>query len=237
MVKQPYDLEINFPGFILQAGIYYAWPYGIRYRMSEWSGDTDFLDNHPEILPNVSRDYMSDELSAAMDTVEEKYGAEIAKERNEHLTQACDRATTVLDKIFNKEDKVHIICLDYEESIAKSQLQLEEALSNTTSVKTFDTPSPYDDINASFKQIWYEVAYSDVAWDKIVRTIAYKDFPGCGFEGTSAEIFFINPKEHVIINMYDDRGLDVIAKTPAYLEELAPKLKDWINITRGISAP
>lgn len=44
----------------------------------------------------------------------------------------------------------------------------------------------------------------------------------------SSRVYFLNPEKHVIMHMYDDRGLDVIALDPDVLRGLYEGFSSWI---------
>jgi hypothetical protein len=44
------------------------------------------------------------------------------------------------------------------------------------------------------------------------------------------EVFFINTENQVIFYLYDDRGLDIVAKEKRVLSDLYHRYNDWILV-------
>jgi len=56
--------------------------------------------------------------------------------------------------------------------------------------------------------------------------IAYRERPG--FPKISSGVYAINPQSKLILHMYDDRGLDIIATNIETLRPLFEGFNEWI---------
>ncbi|MFP9112445.1 DUF3885 domain-containing protein [Flavobacterium sp. RHBU_3] len=73
----------------------------------------------------------------------------------------------------------------------------------------------------------------DLNAENIFTAIAHTDYPlkvpqlaNNRYEDT--EVYFINTSKHIILNMYDDCGLDIISPNKELLERIYNKHKNWI---------
>jgi hypothetical protein len=66
----------------------------------------------------------------------------------------------------------------------------------------------------------------DVNYRGLIASIANQDM---GIKpSTNDEVYFINKNEKIIYNLYDDRGLDIVAKEKENLMKIYVKYNDWI---------
>jgi hypothetical protein len=73
---------------------------------------------------------------------------------------------------------------------------------------------------------WAEISPRRTDVHAIFRRIAQSDFPlGSGFAG---DVFFYNQTRRLLLHMYDDRGLDVIASDAATLAPLYTTRDAWL---------
>jgi hypothetical protein len=73
---------------------------------------------------------------------------------------------------------------------------------------------------------WFVQAARDFQYRSILEGIANADH--ARFPALSGRIYFVNPLTNVIMHMYDDRGLDVIATTKPALAPLYRDFKSWV---------
>jgi hypothetical protein len=74
---------------------------------------------------------------------------------------------------------------------------------------------------------WAEISASKINDEQIFKAIANQDFHNRSPQ-LKGNIFFIDPEKHLILHMYDDRGLDVIATNPTALQHIYSVCNDWI---------
>jgi hypothetical protein len=74
---------------------------------------------------------------------------------------------------------------------------------------------------------WTEISPMSIDYASIFEAIANQNF-GSRRPRVYDRIYFVDPERHVILHMYDDRGMDVIARDRATLQPLYSKFGDWI---------
>jgi hypothetical protein len=88
-----------------------------------------------------------------------------------------------------------------------------------------------DNQDSTWKEVvtlrWAEIMPQKIGYGRIFEAIANQDFPSrC--PQLLGEVYFVDPHKHVILHMYDDRGLDVIAKHSDSLRSLYSRHNAWI---------
>ncbi|MDO4530949.1 MAG: DUF3885 domain-containing protein [Bacillota bacterium] len=61
-------------------------------------------------------------------------------------------------------------------------------------------------------------------FEEIVRS----DFKGLGFRELSSAIFFFDTQRHLLFHPYDDRGVDIVGKTPDDIRYLYEDCRNWL---------
>ncbi len=74
--------------------------------------------------------------------------------------------------------------------------------------------------------IWFEQSARDFRYDSILAGIANADH--ARFPSLYGWVYFVNPRTNVIMHMYDDRGLDMIAELKLTLAPLYRDFDSWI---------
>ena len=62
----------------------------------------------------------------------------------------------------------------------------------------------------------------------LLEAVMRSDFKGLGFRELSSAIFFFDTKRHLLFHPYDDRGLDVVGKTPDDIRFLYEDCHNWL---------
>jgi hypothetical protein len=87
--------------------------------------------------------------------------------------------------------------------------------------------SEEDDLREITTLRWTEIAARRIDYQFILKAIAnasyYPRRPA-----TSDRIYFVNPTRNVILHMYDDRGMDLIAARRSDLQPIYVEHKDWV---------
>lgn len=66
----------------------------------------------------------------------------------------------------------------------------------------------------------------DINYSNILLTLVNTDF--ARHPSTNGECFFINSTTGLILNLYDDRGMDVISTTSEVLKPIYERFNDWL---------
>ena len=62
----------------------------------------------------------------------------------------------------------------------------------------------------------------------LFEEIVHSDFKGLGFRELSSAIFFFDTTRHVLFHPYDDRGLDIVGKSPEDIRYLYEDCRNWL---------
>ena len=74
---------------------------------------------------------------------------------------------------------------------------------------------------------WAEMTPLSIDCGRLFEAVANQDF-WSREPRISDDLYFIDPEKHVILHMYDDRGMDVIAADLAALRRIYSTLNGWI---------
>jgi|ERR1035438_3259949 hypothetical protein len=146
-----------------------------------------------------------------------------------------ERSTRLYETLFSPEDTCVVIAKDRPDNISAAERQRYFQL--------FSLPGAFDSNNPlrlqsleSGKLEAGEQQESILRWAPLpARSFRY----GAIFDGiantdhaktpsVSSRVYFLNPATDVIVHMYDDRGLDVIAASREVLIPLYQTFNDWI---------
>ena len=62
----------------------------------------------------------------------------------------------------------------------------------------------------------------------LLEEIMHSDFKGLGFRELSSAIFFFDTTRHLLFHPYDDRGTDVVGRTPDDIRFLYDDCRNWL---------
>lgn len=192
-------LNTNFRGLIIRASLFFNWDNGLRFDLQDGEVDTD-----------------------------------------DYFEEVFMRSTSLFQEAFDPSDSVFFVLMDYKYKRAKIRSgnfcfrQIRDLSTHKISYlrehKLYDPNNSLDVRNVA-------VIKSDVEridYKNILKAIGNTDFPPrnprLDKNGvlTSKEIFFINIDRKLIFNMYDDRGLDIIASDVEQLRPIYNKYDSWL---------
>ena len=189
-----------FPKLKLQKPLFYNWKYGLRFEIGL------------ESLPTM-KDFDKGVLNL------------------EYFQKALNRAKALFKYVFDEDDEIIIVCQRY----AKNRQKIKRyslcftAIENLKQkkVESYKFRNLYVDEHDTKKEHWHRIAVhlrtDEVDYEALLRRLIYTDFGAYG-----PEIYFINKNKNIIFNLYDDRGLDIIATQKADLENIYQKFNRWI---------
>ncbi|WP_133406544.1 DUF3885 domain-containing protein [Parashewanella tropica] len=152
----------------------------------------------------------------------------------EYFTQAFHRATKIFDEVFSADDEIEIIVQrfsDGRQKIKKSNFISRHILSRVS--YTTESERIHDIYEMEYKKHhWHRVTYSslkvqDVDYKSIIQASINVDF-SCRGETYIGECYFINKSRDIILDIYDDRGMDVLAFKKSSIQPLYEKFNQWI---------
>ena len=194
-------LETFFPKLKLQKPLFYNWQNSLRFEVG--------LESMPT---------MKDREKGIINL--------------EYFEKALDRAVELFKYSFDNDDEIIIVCQRYSKNrqkikkynfclLAINSLKSKKIesfkLRNLYSIDSYDTN----------KEHWHRLAIhlkvEEVDYINILNRLVYSDFGNDG-----PEVYFINKTKKVIFNLYDDRGLDIIASEKKDLKDTYQKFNNWI---------
>lgn len=153
---------------------------------------------------------------------------------DEYFNAAHERAVSIFEAVFSQNDEIEIIYQQYSDGrkkIRKGSFIFKQIESTKIGL------AQYSDVRDI-----YELEYKSECWKRVnipnlsLNSIDYKnillslihtDF-GCRSPSITGECFFINKSKNIIVNLYDDRGMDVISASKNELISLYNKHNDWL---------
>ena len=199
-IKQTYRqfLQNNFAGLKLSRGLFYSWNYGLRFDLQD----------------------------KKLRTSDDKYFVEVVR-----------RATKIFETAFDYSDRIIFMFMDYKWRRRK--------IKHTNYVfRQIDKLEKSEIFYTKKRSVYYQNDIYNIAlvkltanrinYKNILTAIGHSDFPPRqprldNYGGlTDKVIFFINIDKKFIFNMYDDRGLDIIAADKEILRPIYEKHNDWI---------
>jgi len=161
------------------------------------------------------------------------------KEINEkYFAEASQRAKSIFEQIFESEDELTLVYQKFSDGRQKikKRFYLFNQIRNleTKKITHTDVKGLYDDDNDfqdpkcyCWKRVEIEVKTKDIDYENILDALINMDFSIRG-RSLQGDCFFINKTKNLILNLYDDRGMDVIASKKETLIELYSKYNHWI---------
>jgi hypothetical protein len=150
------------------------------------------------------------------------------------------RATTIFQNAFDDSDNVFLVLMDYKykrRKIRFSNFIFKQILDLHTGeiifLKEIGLYDPHDKFDIRNIGV-IKLTSGRINHKTVLLAIANQDFPSRfpRLENnhiiSNKEIYFINISKKLILNMYDDRGLDVVATDIETLRPIYEKHKDWI---------
>ncbi len=154
----------------------------------------------------------------------------------EDFAKVQRRATALFEAIFIPGDACIVVSQDWPDGDTPNHGQTHLLMLSDFAVKQavgLLQPSGHvriqevdGDETSSYTLTWFEQSARDFRYDSILAGIANADH--ARFPALSGKVYFVNPRTNVIMHMYDDRGLDIIAQTKPTLTPLYRNFDSWI---------
>lgn len=196
----PEYMRLNFPGLLLGPPLFYSWPIGIRFELNR---------NH---WPNVEWEAV---LQRACTLYEAAFcpgdwgfivsGHEFEFERKK---SGPGKLPALRHSVFELSRKHN---LDVR-GVAGRQRSTTYQDKETSIITTYR---------------WTEMEARRVGYREILRAVMHTDFPS-RLPRIQDRVYFINRDRNIVLHMYDDRGMDLIAPSVENLRPLYEQHKDWI---------
>ncbi|NQZ23629.1 MAG: DUF3885 domain-containing protein [Colwellia sp.] len=193
----------HFSGLKLQKPLFYNWPIGLRFEIGP---------DEIELWKDSERE-----------TINEKY-----------FEISLVRAVSIFEAVFGKDDDIEIIYQQYSDGrkkIRKGNFIFKQInAAKISQVKSVDVRNIYE---LDYKsECWKRLnipnlSVDDINYKNILLSLIHTDF-GCRKPSMWGECFIINKTKSIILNLYDDRGMDVISSNREALIPLYQSHNEWL---------
>ncbi len=198
------NINQYFKGLDIGCGLFYKWDTGIRFELSS-----------PESYQFETEN-------------SHKYN-------EEYFEEVHHRAVTLFEAVFEEDVDIHIVyqrlCwkrqrLAKANYVFKQIKDLDYSKIEYKTLKFVDSDEPDKD-NYKYKRLIVKSKVKNVNYSNVLQAISNMDFP-TRMPSIAGEVFFINDTKKIILNMYDDRGMDIIANRKETLERIYQEYNEWI---------
>ena len=146
-----------------------------------------------------------------------------------------ERAPKLYEAVFAPEDVCVIISQDWPENISPLAQQryfrvfsLPGAFDSEhpVSVKSLEMTAELEGEQETFTLQWGQLPARSFQYGSVLEAIANADHVQT--PSVSGRVYFLNTATAIIVHMYDDRGLDIIAATRESLMPIYQTFSDWV---------
>ena len=192
-------MKDNFPNLSLRPPLFYNWDYGLRFEIGD---------------PNIGIWKDKDRTIV----------------NNLYFDKALQRAKKLFEASFEQEDNVFCIFQKYSRGRQKIKKRhyCYKYIENFDKIESYNVIDVFelDDMDHKsehYHRIVFHTTGKHINYiDLLNRSIFYD------FGGKALDSYFINKDKNIIFHLYDDRGLDIIAKDKYTLHKLYLQYNDWI---------
>lgn len=147
------------------------------------------------------------------------------KDGDEYFIEGLNRAKELFYKIFCDCSELYFLYRNKKIKLA------DEIFTNITDlnkneIETIKENGVYDE-GFDTRLAVIKLNINRVKYENILRSINHTDFPQRK-PRTLGEVYFIHIKKEIIFNMYDDRGLDIVATNKETLSPLYKEYNEWL---------
>jgi hypothetical protein len=193
-------MRLNFPGLLLGPALFYSWPIGIRFELNQ---------NH---WPNV-------EWEAVLQRASTLYEAAFLPGNFGFIVSAhefeFERKKSGPGKLPELRHSVFALS-------RKHRLGIHGVAGRQRSTTYQDRETS---IITTYR--WAEMEPNRIGYREVLRAVMNSDFPP-RTPRIQDRVYFINRNRNIILHMYDDRGMDLIAASVEDLKGIYQQHKDWI---------
>jgi len=143
------------------------------------------------------------------------------------------RASKLYESVFSAQDTCVVISQDWPENIkspvASSRYYAAFSLPDTFKGAEIGTPHRIEQTDSDEGNCvlqWVQVPARSFSYAALFEGIANADHART--PAVSSRVYFLNPTTDVLLHMYDDRGLDIIAATKQPLTSICKQSQHWI---------
>jgi hypothetical protein len=227
-----------FPGMMLRIPIVGQWPAGLRFTLG---GDAGWLENDP---PRIDRIH---ERAAAV------FEASFGPDDEGFLVAQFEQPTAMMiDEPMSPEDMKVGATISKERTrpirsplfadVAALRPYVPDAILATAVMTvgvnlhgTFSEPYGSTEASSDISEVGDDIPYVDVVLSIAPRLLDYRRLLQATANREtpvepkiSCQLFFVNTRTALILNIPDDRGLDIVASSSAVLRPIAASFVAWL---------
>ncbi|MGO4110003.1 DUF3885 domain-containing protein [Paenibacillus sp. YAF4_2] len=148
-----------------------------------------------------------------------------------YMEQVYYRATNIFKHLFSLEDDTYLIVNVINEgsrtitktNVFKKYIKSKKVLRNLSS---YTEANINDSDSESIQRLCLKCSVSDISYNNLIKAICNTDM---GLKpNVKHEVFFVNISKEIILQIYDDRGCDVISTNREQLRSVYKEFNDWI---------
>jgi hypothetical protein len=143
-----------------------------------------------------------------------------------------ERAPKLYEAVFAAGDVCVIISQDWPENVSLPAryfrvFSLPGAFdSNPVNLQSLEVTTEEEGEHETFTLQWGQLPARNFHYSSVLEGIANADHAQT--PSVSGRVYFLNPATAIIVHIYDDRGLDIIAATRESLMPIYRTFNDWI---------
>ncbi|MED4213453.1 DUF3885 domain-containing protein [Priestia megaterium] len=151
-----------------------------------------------------------------------------------YMKQVYERSLTLFEEIFDENDEMYLMVYANRNICDKKKTQIfnhflkEKSLKYNIGYKKLPFVHYEDDERWETRQFILKCKKHDLYYKRLLTAIANMDTLNVPAIKQDNECYFVNIDKGIIFHMYDDRGLDVVAKSIKTIEPLYTNYKNWI---------
>ncbi|MDG9670082.1 DUF3885 domain-containing protein [Hahella sp. CR1] len=193
-------LQNNFKGLELAPPLFYRWPIGVRFEIGS-----------PEA--GVWRDFENGVLNTL------------------YFEKALQREVSICDAVFSESDDVDVVyeILGHRRRKIKMKSYVLRQINDSARKHVTFASKKVDGARGQYRKIAYVTGAisREVNYANLFLSIVNTDFPQRK-PSLRGRCYFVNRTKGMILHLYDDRGMDVIATNRSALREVYVRCNDWI---------
>ena len=163
-------------------------------------------------------------------------GNKNADNEQKYIENAKSRALSIFNELFGENEKLYLVVDSYEKY---RDFYDEEPVDNVSIIKDLVSKidneycyeklvQKYDNDEGEYPYSRYviETTVNFIDAEKLISKIVESELKNNSALANS--LFFINKNSGILYFLYDDRGLDVVAKDEKNLKDIYIKFNDWV---------
>jgi Domain of unknown function (DUF3885) len=199
-MQLPEYMQRTFPGLHLGPDLFHSWTVGLRFELNA---------NH---WPNVNWEAVLQRASTLYEAV----------------FSPGDWGFIVSGHEFEFEPKRHAPgkMPEFRNSVFALSRKYSLGLHGVAGRRRLTTYQDHDTrIISTYR--WAEIEARRIGYRDILRAVMHMDFPSRR-PRIADRVYFVNRTRDIILHMYDDRGMDLIAPSVDHLRPIYERHKDWV---------